>query len=80
MTSHLSLTSNLTEYETLWLQQILKTWRKLTRRMVRDRKLFFALRNFIVKRLTSKVVRGMKIAVGRKRVGGEVEGMVKRRI
>ena len=80
MTSHLSLTSNLTEYETLWLQQILKTWRKLTRRMVRDRKLFFALRNFIVKRLTSKVVRGMKIAVRRKRVGGEVEGMVKRRI
>ena len=80
MTDQLSLTSGLTEYETLWLQQILKTWRKLTRRMVRDRKLFFALRNFIVKRLTSKVVRGMKIAVGRKRVGGEVEGMVKRRI
>lgn len=43
-----------TESEMVWLRQIVRKWRKITKKVKRDKELFFSIRNFIVTRLMKK--------------------------
>ena len=47
--------------ERLWLKMVVKQWRKYTRKIRHDKQLFFAIRDFIVRRLLKKAMRGIKI-------------------
>ena len=45
----------------LWLKSILTEWRKHHRQIRRDKLLFFAVRDFVIRRLTKKALRAFKI-------------------
>ena len=47
--------------EQLWLKAILKEWRKYTKQVKRDKQLFFAVRDFVIRRLTKKAFNSFKI-------------------
>ena len=47
--------------ERLWLKSILAEWRKQHRQLKRDKQLFFAVRDFVIRRLTKKAYRAIKI-------------------
>ena len=47
--------------ERLWLKSIVTEWRKYHKQVSRDKQLFFAVRDFVIKRLTKKAFRAVKI-------------------
>jgi len=47
--------------EQLWLRSILKEWRKYAKQVKRDKQLFFAVRDFVIRRLTKKAYNAFKI-------------------
>ena len=51
--------------ERLWLKSILAEWRKQHRQVRRDKQLFFAVRDFVIRRLTNKAFRAVKINYAR---------------
>ena len=47
--------------ERLWLKSIVAEWRKYHRQVKRDKQLFFSVRDFVIRRLTKKAYRAIKI-------------------
>ena len=47
--------------ERLWLKSVLTEWRKYHKQVRRDKQLFFAVRDFVIRRLTKKAFRAVKI-------------------
>ena len=47
--------------ERLWLKSIVAAWRGYHKQVRRDKQLFFAVRDFVIRRLTKKAYRAIKI-------------------